>query len=94
MKECRFLLKDATLWILRPVRDLYSGDPIIGKFLKTPRKNRMGVFRYLEDDMVQKTNKASENHFSKRSELLKKRFKTDDGLLRTSYWYHGLSTES
>lgn len=86
--------KEATLRILQLVRDLYSGDPIIGKFLKTLRKNRREVFQYLEDDMLQKTNNVSEHHFSKRSELLRKRFKTDDDLLRRSYWYHRLSTES
>lgn len=86
--------KEATLRILQLVRDMYSGDPIIGKFLKTHRKNRREVFQYLEDDMVQKTNNISEHHFSMRPELLKKRFKTDDDLLRTSYWYHRLSTES
>jgi len=42
--------------------------------------------------MVNRTNNVAEHHFSVRSELLKMRFKTDDGLLMTSYWYHRLST--
>ena len=86
-------VKDATFRILDLVRDLHSGDPIIGKFLVFIRKNRRQVFRYLEDENVQKTNNVSEHHFSMRSELLKKRFKTCEGLLKTSYWYHRFSTE-
>ena len=85
--------KDATFRILDLARDLYSGDPIIGKFLLFLRKNRRQVFRYLEDKNVQKMNKVSEHHFSMRSELLKKRFKTCEGLLKTSNWYHRFSTE-
>ena len=45
--------KDATFRILDLVRDLYSCDPIIGKFLRFLRKNRMAIFRYLEDPKVQ-----------------------------------------
>ena len=86
--------KDATFILLSVVRDLYSDDPIIGKFLRFMRKNRTVIFRYLEDPKVNKTNNVAEHHFSMRSELLKRRFKTDEGLLRTSYWYHRLSTES
>ncbi len=85
--------KEATFRILELVRDLYSGDPIIGKFLGFLRSNRRQVFRYLEDDKVQKTNNVSEHHFSMRSELLKRRFKTREGLLKTSYWYHKFSTD-
>lgn len=85
--------KEATFALLDLVRDLYSGNPIIGKFLKDVRKNRREVFRYLDDPNVSKTNNVAEHHFSLRSELLKRRFKTDEGLLKTSYWYHKLSTE-
>lgn len=84
--------KDATFALLDLVRDPYSDDPIVGRFLKDLRKNR-GIFRYLDDPIVDKTNNVAEHHFSIRSELLRKRFKTDQGLLKTSYWYHSLSTE-
>lgn len=84
---------EATFALLDLVRDLYSGDPIIGRFLKDLKKNRREIFRYLDDPNVNKTNNVAEHHFSVRSELLKRRFKTDQGLLRTSYWYHRLSTE-
>ena len=86
--------KEATFFLLSTVRDLYSDDPIIGKFLRNRRKNRIEIFMYLEDPKANKTNNAAEHHFSMRSELLKRRFKTDEGLLKTSYWYHRLSTES
>lgn len=86
--------KDATFALLDLVRDLYSDDPIIRRFLKDLRKNRREIFRYLDDPKVEKTNNVAEHHFSMRSELLKKRFKTDQGLLKTSYWYHRLSTEN
>ncbi len=78
--------KDATFALFDLIRDLYSGDPIIGNFLKFINGNRKEVFRYLEDSKVNKTNNVAEHHFSLRSELLKKRFKTDQGLLKTSYW--------
>jgi len=68
--------KNATFRILDLVRDLYSDDPIIGQFIRFLGKNRKVVFRYLEDPMVNKTNNVAEHHFSMRSELLKKRFKT------------------
>lgn len=67
--------KDATFRILDLVHDIYSGDPIIGKFLRFLRTNRKVIFRYLEDPKINK-------------------IKNDEGLLRTSYWYHRLSTES
>ena len=82
-----------TFRILDPVRDLYSGDPIMGKFLEFLKRNRRQVFGYLEDDRVQKAKNMTEPHFSMRLELLKRRFKTDGGLLRTFYWYHRFSTE-
>ncbi|MCL4329320.1 MAG: IS66 family transposase [Candidatus Thermoplasmatota archaeon] len=74
--------KEATSGILELVRDLYSGDPIMGKFLDFLRRNRGEVFRYLEDDRVQMTNNVAEHHFSMRSELMKRRFKTHEGLLK------------
>ncbi len=85
--------KETTSILLSIIRDQYSDDPIIGKFFLFTRKNRKTTFRYLEDPKVYKINNVAEQHFSIRSDLLKKRFKTDEGLLRTSYWYHRLSTE-
>ncbi len=52
-------------------------------------------FLYLDDPEVEKTSDKAEQHFSVQSWLFKHRFKTKDGLLRTSYWYHWyLSMES
>ena len=84
---------EAIFALLDLVLDLYSGDPIIGRFLKDLKKNMREIFRYLDDPNVNKTNNVAEHHFSVRSELLKRRYKTDQGLLMTSYWYHRLSTE-
>jgi hypothetical protein len=76
------------------IRDLYSGDPTIRDFLSFLRKHRKEVFLYLSDPKVEKTSDKAEQHFSIMSWLLKHRFKTKEGLLRTSYWYHTyLSTE-
>ncbi|MGC8505744.1 MAG: hypothetical protein ACP5NK_03435 [Thermoplasmata archaeon] len=53
------------------------------------------VFLYLQDPMVEKTSDKAEQHFSIQSWLFKHRFKTKEGLLRTSFWYHHyLSTEN
>ena len=55
----------------------------------------MKVFLYLYNHEVEKTSDKAEQHFSVQSWLFKHRFKTKDGLLRTSYWYHWyLSTEN
>ena len=85
--------KDATFRILEIVRDLYSDHGIIMGFLTFLKRESSHVFRYLDDPLVDKTNNVPEHHFSVRSELLKNRFKTDDGLMRTSYWYHRQSTK-
>ena len=55
--------KDATFALLDLVRDLYSDDPIIRRFLKDLRKNRREIFRYLDDPKVEKTNNVAEHHF-------------------------------
>lgn len=60
--------KEATFILLGLVRDLYSGDPVIGKFLKQIRKNRREIFWYLEDRKVNRTNNVAEHHFPQRSE--------------------------
>lgn len=62
-----------------------SGDPIIAKFLKQVREDRKEVFRYLYDPMVKRTTNVAEQHFSMRTELLKRRFKTNDRMIRTCY---------
>ncbi|MHB1493332.1 MAG: hypothetical protein ACYCSG_00650 [Thermoplasmataceae archaeon] len=75
-------------YILDLLNDLYSYDPIIETFLEFVRKNGKEVFLYLKDADVEKTSKIAEQHFSIMSWLFKRRFKTKEGLLRTSYWYH------
>ena len=42
----------------------------------------------LKDPEVEKTSDKAEHHFSSMSWLFKHRFKTKEGLLKTSYWYH------
>jgi hypothetical protein len=46
------------------------------------------VFMYLKNPEVEKTSDKAEQNFSIQSWLFKNRFKTKDGLLSTSYWYH------
>ena len=85
--------KESTFRILQLIRDLYSGNRIIRKFLKNIDRNRKSVFLYLDDPMIHKTNNVAEHHFSVRSELLKNRFKTEGGLLKMSYLYRKGPTE-
>ena len=81
--------------VLYKLNSLYGEDSIIRSFLNFVRKHRKEVFLYLDDPEVEKTSDKAEQHFSVQSWLFKHRFKTKDGLLRTSYWYHWyLSTES
>ena len=81
--------------MLDKIRSLYGGDMIISGFLSFVRKHRKEVFLYLENHEVEKTSDKAEQHFSIQSWLLKHRFKTKQGLLNTSYWYHRyLSTRS
>ena len=81
--------------ILYKLNSLYGEDSIIRWFLDFIRKHRMEVFLYLYNTGVEKTSDKAEQHFSVQSWLFKHRFKTKDGLLRTSYWYHWyLSTEN
>ncbi len=81
--------------MLDRIRSLYGEDIIISHFLSFMKRHRKEVFLYLDDSMVEKTSGKAEQHFSVMSWLLKHRFKTRDGLLRTSYWYHRyLSTGS
>ena len=74
--------------MLDRIRSLYGEDKIMAGFLSFVRKHRKEVFLYLDDSNVEKTSDKAEQHFSIQSWLLKHRFKTKDGLLRTSYWYH------
>ena len=81
--------------MLEKINSLYGGDRIIASFLTFVKRHRKEVFLYLEDPQVEKTSDLAEQHFSIQSWLLKHRFKTKEGLLRTSYWYHRyLSTGS
>ena len=74
--------------ILYKLNSLYGDDRIIASFLTFVRKHRNEVFLYLEEPKVEKTSDKAEQHFSIQSWLLKHRFKTKEGLIRTSYWYH------
>ena len=81
--------------MLEKINSLYGGDRIIASLLTFVKRHRKEVFLYLEDPQVEKTSDKAEQHFSIMSWLLKHRFKTEEGLLRTSYWYHRyLSTGS
>ena len=74
--------------ILEKIESMYGEYEEIRKFLDFIRKHRKEVFLYLKNPEVEKTSDKAEQHFSIQSWLFKNRFKTDDGLLRTSYWYH------
>ena len=77
------------------ITSLYGYDPIIANFLSFLKRNRKEVFLYLQDPMVEKTSNIAEQHFSIQSWLFKHRFKTKEGLLKTSFWYHHyLSTDN
>lgn len=81
--------------MLDEIRSLYGGNMTISGFLSFVRKHRKEVFLYLENQEVEKTSDLAEQHISIQSWLLKHRFKTKQGLLSTSYWYHRyLSTRS
>ena len=81
--------------ILYKLNSLKDEDSIIRSFLNFLKKNRKEAFLYLDNPEVEKTSDKAEQHFSVQSRLFKHRFKTKDGLLRTSYWYHWyLSTET
>jgi hypothetical protein len=74
--------------MLEKIESMYGGYAEIRKFLDFIRKHRNQVFLYLKNPEVEKTSDKAEQHFSIQSWLFKHRFKTVDGLLRTSYWYH------
>ena len=81
--------------MLEKITSLYGYDPIISNFLSFLKRNRKEVFLYLQDRMVEKTSDIAEQHFSIQSWLFKHRFKTKEGLLKTSFWYHHyLSTDN
>ena len=81
--------------MLEKITSLYGYDPIIANFLSFLKKHRKEVFLYLQDPMVEKTSDIAEQHFSIQSWLFKHRFKTKEGLLKTSFWYHHyLSTDN
>ena len=74
--------------MLEKINSLYGDDRIIESFLTFVRIHRKEVFLYLRDPEVEKTSNKAEQHFSIQSWLFKHRFKTKEGLIRTSYWYH------
>ncbi|EQB72661.1 MAG: hypothetical protein AMDU1_APLC00005G0040 [Thermoplasmatales archaeon A-plasma] len=74
--------------MLDKIGSLYGEARLIYRFLGFVKKHRKEVFLYLEDPQVEKTSDLAEQHFSIQSWLFKHRFKTKEGLLRTSYWYH------
>jgi hypothetical protein len=75
-------------YILTVLRDMYGEDKIIYRFLEFLKRNKNEVFLYLNENQVEKTSDKAEQHFSIMSWLFKNRFKSKEGLLRTSYWYH------
>ena len=80
---------------LEKINSLYGYDSIISNFHSFLKRNRKEVFLYLQDPMVEKTSDIAEQHFSIQSWLFKHRFKTKEGLLKTSFWYHHyLSTDN
>ncbi|MGC8506581.1 MAG: transposase, partial [Thermoplasmata archaeon] len=70
--------------MLEKITSLYGYDSIISNFLSFLKRYRKEVFLYLQDPMVEKTSDKAEQHFSIQSWLFKHRFKTKEGLLRTS----------
>ncbi len=80
--------KEIVKIMLEKINSLYGDDRIIASFLTFVRRHRNEVFLYLEESKVEKTSDKAEQHFSIQSWLLKHRFKTKEGLKRTSYWYH------
>ena len=74
--------------IMDGVNSPYGNDEIISHFLDFVKKHRKEVFLYLENGEVEKTSDLAEQHFAIMSWLFKHQFKTKEGLLRTSYWYH------
>jgi len=87
--------KDIVDIILEKITSLYGDDSIISNFLSFLRRYRKEVFLYLEYHIVEKTSDKAEQHFTIQSWLFMHRFKTKEGLLRTSFWYHHyLSTGS
>ena len=65
----------------------------IRRFLKMMDRKRPSIFLCFNDPMIHKTNTIVEYHFSVRPELLKNRYKADDGLPKASYLHHRASTE-
>ena len=74
--------------MLDRLMSLYGDDPIIDGFLSLMERYRKEVFLYLDNPEVEKTSDKAEQHFPVQSWLFKHRFRTKDGLPRTSYWYH------
>ena len=87
--------KDVVQYIIHLLDTYYGDDPIVSRFISFIHDSKKEVFLYLEDPDVEKTSDLAEQQFSIQSWLLKHRFKTKEGMIRTSYWYHRyLSTGS
>ena len=71
--------------MLEKITSLYGYDPIISNFLSFLKRHRKGLFLYLQDPMVGETSDIAEQHLSIKSWLFKHRFKTKEGLLKTSF---------
>lgn len=80
--------KEIVRIVMYKLNSLYGEDSIIRSFLNFVRKHRNEVFLSLNNSDVEKTSDKAEQYFSIQPWLFKHRFKTKDGLLRTSYWYH------
>ena len=87
LTECKSESEKVDL-LLEKIESMYGEYPEIRKFLDLIKKHRKEVFLYLKNSEVEKTSDKAEQHFSIQSWLFKNRFKTKEGLLRTSYWYH------
>lgn len=70
------------------VPSLYGDKGIILNSLSFLKSHRKEVFLYLKDPMAEETSDISEQHFSMQPWLFKYGFKTLEGFLRPSFWYH------
>jgi hypothetical protein len=81
--------REIVVIMLEKIESLYCENKIMNDLITFVREHKKEVFLYLENPKVEKTSDLAEQHFSIQSWLFKHRFKTKDGLLRTSYWYPG-----
>ncbi len=93
LAECRSE-KEIVGIMLDEIGSHYCEDRIMAGFLSLVKRDRKEAFLYLSDPKVEKTSDKAERHFPIQSWLLKHRFKTKEGVLRTFYLCHELSMES